>query len=276
MRPKLNEDRPWEGDFFSKETRRAYQLLGSPTCAREVIMHPLYQATCDKPLITKNWFWSGNRKTYAVSKPQIMNTVCFSINPEANKQPLHRDDWCYHVVAEKADVYPEDLQRDTGIGWFVAGKDATFENGCTRFIPGSHLWAHKRQPDDALWPYDDLKRGDAFMMFASCYHGGGANTTADQEEFAAIEKEYEDPRHQATRMAELEGFKTSFSVLAAKKQLETHALGNYPISAIYGRYTGRNFRLTHEAAILKGNGTERTVRSIGTSLRRGRRTLVLG
>jgi ectoine hydroxylase-related dioxygenase (phytanoyl-CoA dioxygenase family) len=69
-----------------------------------------------------------------------MNTVCFPINPGAHKQPLHRDDWCYYVVAEKADVYPEYLQRDTGIGWFVAGKDATFENGCTRFTPGSHLW----------------------------------------------------------------------------------------------------------------------------------------
>lgn len=181
MRPKLDEDAPWEGDFFPKETRRGYQLLGSPTCAREVIMHPLYQATCDKFLTTKNWFWSGDQKTYSVSKPQIMNTVCFSINPGAHKQPLHRDDWCYHVVAEKVDVYPEDLQRDTGIGWFVAGKDATFENGCTRFIPGSHLWEHERQPDDALCAYAELKRGDAFMMFASCYHGGGANTTKDQE-----------------------------------------------------------------------------------------------
>src|ERR1700685_1724668 len=100
MRPKLNEDTPWEGEFFPKETRRAYQLLGSPTCAREVVMHPLNQETCDRFLTTKNWFWSGDKKTYAVSKPQIMNTVCFSINPGAHKQPLHRDDWCYHVVAE--------------------------------------------------------------------------------------------------------------------------------------------------------------------------------
>jgi ectoine hydroxylase-related dioxygenase (phytanoyl-CoA dioxygenase family) len=181
LRPKLNEDTPWAGDFFPKETRRAYGLMGSKTCAREVIMHPLYQATCDKFLTTKNWFWSGDKKTFAESKPQIMNTVCFSIGPGAHKQPLHRDDWCYHVVADKADKYPEDLQRDTGIGWFVAGKTATKENGCTRFIPGSHLWEHERQPDDTLVEYAELQRGDAFMMFASAYHGGGANTTTDQE-----------------------------------------------------------------------------------------------
>jgi ectoine hydroxylase-related dioxygenase (phytanoyl-CoA dioxygenase family) len=181
MRPKLNEDTPWEGDFFPKQTRRGYQLLGSKACAREVVMHPLYQAVCDKFLTTRNWFWSGHKKTYAESKPQIMNTVCFSINPGAFAQPLHRDDWCYHVVANKADKYPDDLQRDTGIGWFVAGKDATYENGCTRFIPGSHLWEHEREPDDRLCSYAELKRGDAFMMFASCYHGGGANKTTDQE-----------------------------------------------------------------------------------------------
>ncbi|PMD50301.1 uncharacterized protein K444DRAFT_637688 [Hyaloscypha bicolor E] len=123
----------------------------------------------------------SHEKTFATSKPQIMNTVCFSINPGAHAQPLHRDDWCYQVVAQKADRYPDDLQRDTGIGWFVAGKDATFENGATRFIPGSHLWEHGREPDDNLVSYAELKRGDAFMMFASCYHGGGANTTKDQE-----------------------------------------------------------------------------------------------
>lgn len=110
-----------------------------------------------------------------------MNTVCFSIGPGATAQPLHRDDWAYHVVAKKIDEYPEDLQRDTGIGWFFAAKDATFENGCTRFIPRSHLWEHEREPDDDLCAYAELKKGDAFMMFASCYHGGGANKTETQE-----------------------------------------------------------------------------------------------
>ena len=144
-------------------------------------MHPLYQATCDKFLTTRNWFWSGHEKITAISKPQIMNTVCFSINPGAHKQPLHRDDWAYHVVAQEVASYPDDLQRDVSLGWFVAAKDATFANGATRFIPGSHLWQHSREPDESLVSYAELKKGDAFMMFGSCYHGGGANTTLDQE-----------------------------------------------------------------------------------------------
>ncbi|EME89570.1 uncharacterized protein MYCFIDRAFT_128824 [Pseudocercospora fijiensis CIRAD86] len=182
LRPLLEADTPWEGDFFPEQTRRCYALIpNSRTCAEKVVMHPLYQAVCDKFLTTKNWFWSGHKKTYATSKPQIMNSVCFSIRPGATAQPLHRDDWCYHVVARRADKYPDDLQRDTGIGFFVAAKKSTIQNGATRFIPGSHLWEHEREPDDDLAVPAELEKGDAFMMFASCYHGGGSNTTEDEE-----------------------------------------------------------------------------------------------
>lgn len=94
-----------------------------------------------------------------------MNTVCFSIGPGATAQPLHRDDWCYHVVARKVEVYPEDLQRDVGVGFFVAGKKATRENGCTRFIPGSHLWEHEREPEDELCAFAELEKGWYFSFF---------------------------------------------------------------------------------------------------------------
>lgn len=94
-----------------------------------------------------------------------MNTVCFSIGPGATAQPLHRDDWCYHVVARKVEAYPEDLQRDVGVGFFVAGKKATRENGCTRFIPGSHLWEHEREPEDELCAFAELEKGGFFLSF---------------------------------------------------------------------------------------------------------------
>ncbi|KXT16831.1 hypothetical protein AC579_6798 [Pseudocercospora musae] len=129
-------------------------------------MHPLYQAVCEKILTTKNWFWSGHKKTYATSKPQIMNSVCFSIRPGATAQPLHRDDWCYHVVAQRADKYPDGLQRDTGIGFFVAAKRSTIQNGATRFIPGSHLWEHEREPDDDLAVHTELGKGSHHVITA--------------------------------------------------------------------------------------------------------------
>jgi ectoine hydroxylase-related dioxygenase (phytanoyl-CoA dioxygenase family) len=174
LRPFLDNDKAWDGDFFPRETRRCMGLLGkSSTCAEKVIMHPLYQAACEKFLTTKNWFWSGHEKISAESKPQIMNTVAFSIGPGAKAQGLHRDDWAHHVVATEVESYPEDLQRDAGVGFFVAAKKATIENGATRYIPGSHLWDHSQEPIDELCEYAVMEPGDAFIMFASCYHGGG-------------------------------------------------------------------------------------------------------
>jgi hypothetical protein len=45
MRPKLNEDTPWGGEFFPKGTRQTYQLLGTPSCARE---------SCHAPPLPRN------------------------------------------------------------------------------------------------------------------------------------------------------------------------------------------------------------------------------
>jgi pimeloyl-ACP methyl ester carboxylesterase len=87
--------------------------------------------------------------------------------------------------------------------------------------------------------------------------GERENHVLSKEEFELIEKSNEDPRHQATQMTELGGFKTCFPVLAAKKQLENHALGNHPVSVIHGRYTGQHFQNTYDAAIARGNGTEK-------------------
>lgn len=161
-------------------------------------MHPLYQRVCNAFLRTTNWFWSGHKKTYATSLPQIMNTVCFSIGPGATAQPLHRDDWCYHVVARKVEVYPEDLQRDVGVGFFVAGKKATRENGCTRFIPGSHLWEHEREPEDELCAFAELEKGwyffylsFFFFFFLLCQRGqkGGRQDRRPRCDQCFIEKE---------------------------------------------------------------------------------------
>ncbi|KIW36459.1 uncharacterized protein PV06_11275, partial [Exophiala oligosperma] len=57
----------------------------------------------------------------------------------------------------------------------------TKANGATRFIPGSHLWKHDTPPAEDLCVYAELEPGDGFIMLASCYHGGSANTTTNQE-----------------------------------------------------------------------------------------------
>jgi ectoine hydroxylase-related dioxygenase (phytanoyl-CoA dioxygenase family) len=148
----------------------------------EIIIHTIFQAVADKFLTTKQWFWEGLRKQWSTSKPQLNNNIVFSIAPGAAAHPLHRDDAIHQRVPTSIETYPEKLnERETGVGFFVAAKKATKENGATRFIPGSHLWAHETPPDESLCQYAEMEKGDAFIMLASCFHGGSANTTADEE-----------------------------------------------------------------------------------------------
>ncbi|EXJ95343.1 hypothetical protein A1O1_00463 [Capronia coronata CBS 617.96] len=181
IRPALDQDTPWVGSFFPANTKRCYGVLGKSDAACEVVLNPLFQAVASMLLTDANWFWEGTEKRWAVSKPQLMNTTVFSIGPGATAQPLHRDDGIHHRIPKAIDSYPADLKRDTSLGFLVAGKKATKENGATRFIPGSHLWAHEQPPDESLCQYAELEKGDAFFMLSGVFHGGSANHTTDEE-----------------------------------------------------------------------------------------------
>ena len=182
VRPHLEADAPWSGSFFPPETRRAMGLAGkSPTFMRSIPAHPLYQAVCTCILQSTYKSYTGQTLETSISPPQLNNTIVFSIGPGARAQDLHRDDMIHHnkLPPITADQWTSD--RETGIGFFIAGKKTTRANGATRFIPGSHLWDTYQPPNEDLTFYAELNPGDAFMMLSSCYHGGSANTTTDEE-----------------------------------------------------------------------------------------------
>ena len=77
-----------------------------------------------------------------------------------------------------------------------------------------------------------------------------------REEWAAVIKTQEDPRHQATEAAEMEGHHGKGTMLAAKKQLENCALGNRAISVICRADGARDLRMMYDAGVASGNGTE--------------------
>ena len=122
----------------------------------------------------------GEEKQESVSDPQLNNTVVFSIGPGAKAQVLHRDDIIHHNYHGAAASHT--LGRDTGLGFFVAGKKSSRQNGATRFVPGSHLWDYAvPPPDESSTFYAELNPGDGLMVLAGCYHGGSANRTKDEE-----------------------------------------------------------------------------------------------
>ncbi|EXJ86336.1 hypothetical protein A1O3_03287 [Capronia epimyces CBS 606.96] len=181
VRPWLDQDVPWNGDFFPPETRRAFGLVGkSKTFATRLVGHELWLEVVDALLTSEVSSWVGDKNEASVSKPQLNNTIVFSIGPGARDQSLHRDDLIHHC--QHRSVAHHEMGRDSGIGLFVAGKKTTKANGATRFIPGSHLWDYGDGPArEDQTSYAELDPGDAFILLSGCYHGGSANRTRDEE-----------------------------------------------------------------------------------------------
>ncbi|KAF2141595.1 uncharacterized protein K452DRAFT_351176 [Aplosporella prunicola CBS 121167] len=186
VRERLDGDEAWEGEFFPKETQRAPSLVArSPTYTRTQLMHPLYQAVVAHFLTTRSVFWWGDHKKESVSKPYVHSAVAMRIGPGGKAQPLHRDDYIAHNQhAEIAEWDDErDRNRESAVGMFVAGSEVTRENGGTMFIPRSHLWGTDRttppSPTDCI--HARMSPGDAFIMLASAFHGGGHNRTPDEQ-----------------------------------------------------------------------------------------------
>ncbi|RDW58193.1 hypothetical protein BP6252_13604 [Coleophoma cylindrospora] len=118
-----------------------------------------------------------------ISPPQVNNTIAFSVRPgNSFDQPLHRDDDIHYTDRPRVDTYPTRTNsREAGIGFFVAATKSTKANGATRFIPGSHLEVTIQPPDEDFSCYAELEPGDGFILLSSCYHGGSANRTKDEE-----------------------------------------------------------------------------------------------
>lgn len=165
------------------------------------VMNPLFRSVCDYFLTTRSWFWWGDERKESVSKPYIHSCTAMRIGPGGKAQPLHRDDYKGHNIHTEIDAWNDerDRNRESAVGLFIAGCKITKENGGTAFIPGSHLWYaarccnvvksdflargndRKTAPDPNLCIHAEMEKGDAFIMLASAFHGGGTNTTKDEE-----------------------------------------------------------------------------------------------
>lgn len=181
-RPEIDSGVEFKGSFFPSQTRRVNGLASkSKVFLDELVNYKPYQNICQKFLSSTQTSWVGEERKTSTSVPQLNNTIIFSIGPGAAAQGLHRDDMIHHNLTRRMDSSEYKIGQDTGIGFFVGGKKTTRQNGATRFIPGSHLWDHETPPSEDLAFYAELEPGDGFIMLSSCYHGGSANTTDNEE-----------------------------------------------------------------------------------------------
>ena len=130
LKPHEQQDQVWKGNFFPEATKRILGAVGkSPTLAKEIFMHPVFQEVCSRTLtMTKKSRYGDETRTF-VCKPVANASTTFDIGPGAEAQQLHRDDGVHHLA------HPCPTQM---IGMLVAETRTTKENGATVVIPGSH------------------------------------------------------------------------------------------------------------------------------------------
>ncbi|GAW15161.1 hypothetical protein ANO14919_045700 [Xylariales sp. No.14919] len=160
-------------------TATCTRLVGrSQTVREKFFSDSLYQDIADYFIGLETRIWYGTKPTVQKSDPLLSISITMSSQPGCKAQELHRDDKNHHARHQKAAKYSKG--RDMLIGLFVPTCDTFKANGATRIIPGSHLWGDD-EPD--FGPTGDkgvidaeMKRGEAFVMLGSLYHGAGNYT----------------------------------------------------------------------------------------------------
>ncbi|PSN73390.1 hypothetical protein BS50DRAFT_672283 [Corynespora cassiicola Philippines] len=177
VQPYLDVDEPdSQVGALNGGTKTCTRLIGrSPTVREKFFSDPLYQDMVSHFLNLTTTAWYGDEPSTNTCPPLLSIAITMDTRPGTKAQKLHRDDKNHHHRHHPASSYSPN--RDMLLGLFVPGCDTRRENGATRVVPGSHLWGDE-QPDfgdDGSKGVVDvcLKKGEAFMMLGSTYHGAG-------------------------------------------------------------------------------------------------------
>ena len=160
MAPYLAKKPKGEANFVGFETKRLHSLFTKSGRVGDFVTHDGILSVMDEAL-------GPYCDTYQMSSNSIT-----AIGPNESVQPLHRDDLLYPLA------HPS--ERNAVCTAFWALTDFTAENGATRVVPGSHLWDDERRPREDETVQAIMSKGSACVFVGATYHGGGANTTADQ------------------------------------------------------------------------------------------------
>lgn len=161
-----------EDGFAGSRTQRLGALFAKSLSMADFIQQPHFMGAAEKILGDDFDFVMGGEQSTAKTTIQVNSTQIIQISPGEGLQLLHRDDLIHH-------------NRHPGFGETLvqvlyAGSDFTAENGATRVVPGSHLWADGREPTLEETVPAVMKKGSGLIYIGSVFHGGGQNTTTDE------------------------------------------------------------------------------------------------
>ena len=145
-------------EFYGGSTVRFDGLPAKSPSFVELLQLPMLQGVADVLL-------KPNCEDYLLNTAQLIE-----IRPGETAQMIHRDEDAWpHLPPQKPQLEVEAM---------FALTDFTIANGATNVVPGSHLWAPKRQPEPHEILQAEMPAGSALVYLGSTLHGGGANTTS--------------------------------------------------------------------------------------------------
>jgi ectoine hydroxylase-related dioxygenase (phytanoyl-CoA dioxygenase family) len=156
--PEMKHLNPFIDAFFGDKTRHVSGIASkSPTFARDVLCHPVFQGVCDRVL-------GPSCASYQLNLGHAIVR-----GPGSDAQWLHRDELVWVHVPRP---HPE-LQ----VASMTALVDFTQELGATRVVPGSHRWPYEREAQPEEVAVAEMPAGSSVIYLGSTIHGAGANQT---------------------------------------------------------------------------------------------------
>lgn len=160
LRPHVDRRATGNEDFVGRHTKRLPTLIAKSPRVGDFFADDRVLAIVDR-------FLGPYCDRFTLS-----NNSLFVIGPNETPQSLHRDDLLF--------PFEHPTTRSCHVTVMCAMTDFTAENGATRIVPGSHLWDDERKPTEEETVQAVMSKGSIGVVLGATYHGGSANTTANE------------------------------------------------------------------------------------------------
>lgn len=149
-----------KNDFEGFHTRRIFNLIARSPVFRDLVLNPRLSEITEA-VLGDGFLLSG--------------TTSMHLHPGETPQLLHADDGMISLPRP----HPATLLTTL---WSLS--PFTEANGGTRVVPGSHRFESMPKPGQAIDSIGvAMPAGSAVVLHGSTWHGGGANTTADEQRY---------------------------------------------------------------------------------------------
>lgn len=159
LAPWFDQAQHGEGPFFGRATRRFSGLFAKAPSTAALAIQPLMLDAVEQALL------GSNPAAPHADAIELNLTQAIGIEPGEPPQFLHRDEDLW--------PFPNSFEIMANAMWAI--DDFTVENGATRLIPGSHLWARDREPRPGEAVSATAPAGSVIVWLGGVLHGGGAN-----------------------------------------------------------------------------------------------------